>query len=241
MLPAVVLGRRRHRWDFSQGPFQAELLLKTCNRRRVAASLCCEAGTSLDLHTPDMDSTWLHSPRLANCCSPCLAHGRCFRLCLVEAQAQLGQHKRSEDHVALRSGSEARRWHMKPQAELPLQGASVPGTPSRGPSSSGGPESARTSPASTPRPTGTPLSGDLLPAGCASSSGYLWTGQTRASIPHLEPGATAEVPLQVALLAPSPSTPVRMLVFQCALWSVLIVKALAELASMIHWPESAPL
>ena len=96
---------------------------------------------------------------------------------------------------------------MKPQAELPPQGASMPGTPSsRGPSSSGGPESARTSPASTPRPTGTPLAGDLLPAGCASSSGYLWTGQTRASIPHLEPGAIAEVPLQVALLAPLPST-----------------------------------
>ena len=60
MLPAVVVGRRRHRWDFSQGPFQAQLLLKTRNHRRIAASLCCEAGTSLDLHSPELDSKWLH-------------------------------------------------------------------------------------------------------------------------------------------------------------------------------------
>lgn len=83
MLPAVVVGRRRHRWDFLQGPFQAQLLLKTCNRRRVAASLCCEAGTSLDLHSPELDSEQLHSTRcLTNCRSLRLAHGQCFQACV---------------------------------------------------------------------------------------------------------------------------------------------------------------
>lgn len=54
---AVVEGERCHKWDFSQGPCHIRLLLRVCNRREVAASLCCETGTTLDLSISDADRT----------------------------------------------------------------------------------------------------------------------------------------------------------------------------------------
>jgi len=55
LMRAVVEGERCHKWDFSQGPCHIRLLLRVCNRRDVAASLCCETGTTLDLTISDAD------------------------------------------------------------------------------------------------------------------------------------------------------------------------------------------
>jgi len=59
---AVVEGERSHRWDFSQGPCHVRLVLRVSNRREVAASLCCETGTTLDLSISDADRTAFRPP-----------------------------------------------------------------------------------------------------------------------------------------------------------------------------------
>lgn len=39
--------------------------------------------------------------------------------------------------------------------------------------------------------------GEVVSAGPSSGEGYVWAGKTTTNIPHLQPGATAELPLQV--------------------------------------------